>query len=149
MDTKEFKNLFGNIAKSHGFKSAHGGWHREVSAALLVLNLQKSNFGNYFEMNLKLFLGETAVVDSAELKERVKSMSGDIFRRQPEEYSDAFNLDSSMSLADRRAAIEKMFRDLIDHIVSAGTAGSAGILRLRDEGVLFVLPSVEARLKAS
>lgn len=74
-------------------------------------------------------------------------MSGDIFRRQPEEYREAFDLDSPLRLADRRAAIEKMFRELIDHIVSAST-GPAGILRLRDEGVLFVLPSVEARLKA-
>jgi hypothetical protein len=148
MDTKEFKRLFDDIAKSYGFEAAHGGWYRELPAALFVLNLQKSNFGNYFEANLKLFLGETASVGNAELKKRVKSMNGDIFRRQPEEYRGAFDLDSRIDLADRRAVIDKMFGGLIDQIVSAST-GPAGILRLRDAGVLFVLPTVEARLKAS
>ncbi len=147
MKAGEFKVLLGDVAKAHGFTSAHGGWYREAPAALLVLNLQKSNFGNYFELNLKLFLGAGLPSSSAELKKLVKNLSGDIFRRQPEEYRNAFDLDAALTDSDRRSLIDRMFGELVDRIVSAST-DPAGILRLRDEGVIYLLPMAEARLRA-
>lgn len=146
MKAKEFKDIFGDAAKSHGFNVAPGGWYRELPIALLVLELQKSNLGNYFELNIKLFLGRGAPSDPSEFKKLVKNMSGDIFRRQPEEFRDAFDLDTPIDSKDRRVRLEQIFSELIDRIVSAA-ASSAGILRLRDEGGLYVLPMVEARLK--
>lgn len=146
MESKSFKTLLEDAAKAHGFKAAHGGWYRESPAALLVLNLQKSNIGNYFEMNIKLFLQRNVPSDQSEFKKLLKNQSGDIFRRQPEEYRTAFDLDAVVGVDERRAMIEKLFSDLIERIASA--AGSfSGILRLQDEGVLYVLPMVEARLK--
>lgn len=148
MEAKEFKALLGDVAKAHGFNVAPGGWYRELPAALFVLDLQKSNFGNYFELNIKLFLGRTAPSDPAEFKKLVKNMSGDIFRRQPEECRIAFDLDAPVEAASRRTMIDQMFSELVDRIAS--TANSlAGILRLRDEGILYVLPMIEARLKAN
>lgn len=119
-----------------------------MPAALLVLELQKSNFGNYFELNLKLFLGCAAPNDPAEFKKLVKNLSGDIFRRQPEECRSAFDLDALVGLAERRESIDRMFSELVDRMASAADS-PAGILRLRDEGMLYVLPMIEARLKAS
>jgi hypothetical protein len=148
MDTREFKSLFAEVAKAHGFHAAHGGWYQELPAALFVLNLQKSNFGNYYELNLKFFLSRKSPDDSAALKKLIKNQSGDIFRRQPEDFRIAFDLDAQLSVAERRAALDEMFCSLVDRMISAAT-DSAGILRLRDQGVLFVLPMIEARLKAS
>jgi len=147
MEASEFKVLFGDVAKAHGFIAAHGGWYRETPTALFVLNLQKSNFGNYFELNLKLFLGHGLPGSATEFKKLVKSLSGDIFRRQPEEYREAFDLDAATTDADRRSLIDRMFTELVDRMVSA-SASPAGLLRLRDEGVVYLLPMAEARLKA-
>jgi hypothetical protein len=146
MEAKEFKALLGDVAKAHGFVAAHGGWYRETPAALFVLDLQKSNFGNYFELNLKLFLGRGLPSNSAELKKLVKSLSGDVFRRQPEEYREAFDLDAAITGIDRRGHLDRMFTELVDRMVSASES-PAGILRLRDEGLLYLLPMAEARLK--
>lgn len=147
MEASEFKAVLGDVAKAHGFAAAHGGWYRETPAALFVLNLQKSNFGNYFELNLKLFLGQGAPSTAADFKKLVKRLSGDIFRRQPEEYREVFDLDAAITAADRRNRLERMFTELIDRIASAA-ASPFGILRLRDEGVVYLLPMAEARLKA-
>ncbi|HEX7061746.1 MAG TPA: DUF4304 domain-containing protein [Woeseiaceae bacterium] len=147
MDAKDFKALFNDVALAHGFQTAYGGWYRELPVGLFVVSLQKSNFGNYFEANLKLFLNQTASAGSWDLKKCVKSMSGDIFRRQPEEYRRAFDLDLPLESSERRAAIGRMFDELIDHVVRVAT-GSSGLLRLRDEGVFFILPAVEKRLSA-
>ena len=148
MESKEFKALFGDIAKTHGFKPAHGGWYKELPIALLVLSLQKSNFGNYFELNIKLFFSQAQLDDQAVLKKQIKSLPGDIFRRQPAEDLNAFDLDSEIGVEKRRELLGKLFAGLIGRIASA--AGSpTGILRLRDEGVIFLLPMIEARLVAS
>ncbi len=146
MDAGEFKALLGDVAKAHGFTAAHGGWYRETAAALFVLSLQKSNFGNYFELNIKLFLGHRLPSNASEFKKLVKSLSGDIFLRQPEDYREVFDMDGVITVADRQDRLEKMFTELVDRMVSA-SATPGGILRLRDEGVLYLLPMAEAHLK--
>lgn len=147
MEASQFKTLLGSVAKAHGFTAAGGGWYRQTPAAFFILNLQKSNFGNYFELNLKLFLGIELPGNPTDLKKLVKSQSGDAFRRQPEEYRSAFDLDSALADSERRNLFERLFHELVDRIASA-SVDPAGILRLRDEGVIYLLPMVEARLKA-
>lgn len=95
MESSEFKLLLGEIARAHAFTTAKGCWYRETPAALLVLDLQRSNFGNYFDLNLKLFLGQRLPISTAELKQ-LKSLGGDIFRRQPVEYRETFDLDAEI-----------------------------------------------------
>jgi hypothetical protein len=74
-------------------------------------------------------------------------MSGDIFRRQPNEYRVAFDLESNMELAERRRLLKNLFNDVVDEI-AAGASSPAGMLRLRDRGVLFLMPSIEIQLEA-
>lgn len=50
MENKEFKKMFNEVAKSYGFESSFGGWFKDSAEGIVVLDLQKSNFGNYFEM---------------------------------------------------------------------------------------------------
>lgn len=139
--------MFGEVAASRGFRAAGGGWYREVSTGLFVLALQKSNFGNQFELNLKLFLNRAIPKDSASLKKMMKSMGGDIFRRQPEQYRSVFDLESGLSVTERKLSLEALFVEIVDKITTEACAPS-GLLRLRDQGVIFLLPSVEAQLKA-
>ena len=147
MKPPEFKRLFADVAKAHGFSAAQGGWYRELSVGLFILNLQKSNFGAYFELNLKLFLGRHAPSNSADFKRFVRTLAGDIFRRHPEEFRSAFDLSSCLLTAQRQEAISRMFCEFIDRIVLSCN-NPTGILRLRDEGIFYLLPGVEIRLTA-
>ena len=52
MNSKEYKNIFNKIARENGFVKAFGGWFQESRECILVLDLQKSNFGDYYEMNI-------------------------------------------------------------------------------------------------
>jgi hypothetical protein len=146
MEAKELKSLLGTIARAHGFSAAHGGWYRTTPVALIVIEPQKSNFGNYFELNFKWFLGRGLPGDTRELKKLIKSAGGDVFRRQPEEYRTAYDLGLDLSDADRQHLIERMFSDFVSRIVS-GSADLSGMLQLRDQGLIYLLPIVEARLK--
>lgn len=131
MESNDFKSLFGSVAKDHGFRKVHGGWCVEFISALVALNLQRSNYGNYFELNIKVFLGEAGhSVD--DLNKKIKSMTGDIFRRQPEECRPAFDLDSSLSEGERKQILDKMFAGLISLIVESADS-PARLLELREE----------------
>jgi len=44
MNNKEFKKLFGEIAKSSRFESAFGGRFKDSAESVIVLDLQKSNY---------------------------------------------------------------------------------------------------------
>lgn len=56
MDSKDFKGAFNEIARKSGFEKACGGWFKESDECIAVLDLQKSNYGDYYELNIKLFV---------------------------------------------------------------------------------------------
>jgi len=56
MDNKEFKVLFGIIAKENSFERAFGGWFKESPECIAVLDLQKSNYGNYYQLMFKVYV---------------------------------------------------------------------------------------------
>lgn len=142
MTHKEFKAMFGEIATASGLKHAFGGWIKEMSECLAVLELQKSNFGEYFELNIKLFIvglfGKTPVLG----KPLVTKESGNIFRRPPSQYKDIFNLGVTMPDEDRRKRLQIFFEEfMIPFLEKASTRG--GILGLEKNGEIFVLPAVK------
>jgi hypothetical protein len=55
MNAKELKRTISEHANMCGLIHTSGSWIRQSSETLLVLQLQKSNYGNYFELNLKIF----------------------------------------------------------------------------------------------
>jgi hypothetical protein len=48
METIEFKKMLDAVAKESGFERAYEGWFKESPEVILVLDLQKSNFGNNY-----------------------------------------------------------------------------------------------------
>lgn len=147
MNTREFKALFGDVAKAHGFAAAHGGWYQRLPAIVLILDLQRSNFGKYFELNLKFFVDGVSSQEAQVSKQRIKRESGDVFVRPPKGYRQAFDLESALTPTERKAAVESMFSNYIAKI-AAECISPVGLLRLRDAGVVFLLPGVEAKLRA-
>lgn len=56
MNSKKYKKVFNTVAQENGFEKSFGGWFKESQECILVLDLQKSNFGDYYEMNAKVFI---------------------------------------------------------------------------------------------
>ena len=56
MESNDFKKIFGEVAKGNGFERAHEGWFKEFSDIIQVLDLQRSNYGPYFYLNIKVFI---------------------------------------------------------------------------------------------
>lgn len=147
MDTKEFKKLFGEIAKNHGFQSAFGGWMKDSEECIAVLDLQKSNFGNYFELNIKVYVQGMFGKTHIKSKELVKKETGNIFRRQPNEYKNVFDFDTSIEDRIRIELLTDFFRSfLVDFAEKALT--KSGIIELANKGKIFLPPATKEELES-
>jgi hypothetical protein len=145
METTDFKKIFGEIAKENGFERAHEGWFKESPEVILVLDLQKSNFGNNYYLNIKLFIQGTFGNTYSKSKKLVKTDGGNIFLRQPDNYSNLLNLDVSLEESDRKEGLRKMFSEFITPF-SNKTNTKEGIKELHKKGELFILPAVKEEL---
>jgi hypothetical protein len=145
MDSKEFKKIFGEVAKSNGFESAFGGWFKDSAESIVVLDLQKSNFGDYYEMNIKIFIQGMFGNSYSRSKNLVKRDIGNIFRRQPPEYKSVFDFDEPMDDEKRKADLAKLFRDFIVPFTDKALSKS-GIRELADKGEITLLPAVKEEL---
>jgi len=145
METTEFKKIFGEISKENGFERAYEGWFKESPEVILVLDLQKSNFGNYYYLNIKLFIQGTFGNVYSKSKQLVKTDGGDIFLRHPDNYSNLLDLDAPFSDIDRKAGLRNMFNDFIVPF-SNKSSTKEGIKELHKNEQLFILPAVNEEL---
>ena len=56
MDNKELKKIFGTVSKNYNFKKIYTYWYKESHDSVVIIYLQKSNYGNYYQLNLKVFV---------------------------------------------------------------------------------------------
>ena len=141
---KEFKRLFDTIACSHGFEPSFGGWFKESDECIVVLDLQKSNYGNYYEMNIKTYIQGVFGNRYYRNKHLVKKDTGDIFTRQPKEYNDVLDLDNSMDYNARRQKLESLFVNFVIPDTNS-TLTKAGIIDQVKKGS-FLLPAIKKEL---
>lgn len=146
MDSKEFKKIFAEIAKSKRFESAFGGWFKDSTESIVVLDLQKSNFGGYYELNIKIYIHGMFGNSYFRNKDLVKKDIGDVFRRQPPEYNWVFNFDKPMEDENRKRTLEKLFSDFIVPFTDKALSKS-GIRELAAKGEIFLLPAVKVVLE--
>ena len=83
-DSEQFRKLFSEVAVARDFVWAHGGWFGESPECVIVLDQQKSNLGNYFELNIKVFVQGLFSVCYSRSKEMVKRLTGDVLLRPPD-----------------------------------------------------------------
>lgn len=148
MDSTEFKKVFGLIAKSNGFESAFGGWFKESSECILVLDLQKSNYGNYFELNVKIFIQGMFGNTYVKSKGLVKKDAGDVFTRQPNDYKETLDLEISLSEETRREGLEVLFSEFVVPFTDKALT-KVGIQQLANNKEIHLLPAVKQELVAS
>ncbi len=148
MDNKELKKTFGELAIANGFESAFGGWLKCSSECIVALDLQKSNFGNYYELNIKVYIQGVFGTTYAKSKDLIKKDTGDVFRRPPSEYKDVLDLDVSMGLEMRRERTRSLFESFIFPF-TAKALSREGIRQLANDGDVFLLPNIKAELEAT
>lgn len=145
MDSKEFKKLFDTIARTNSFEKVFSGWFKESSECIVVLNLQKSNYGDYYDLNIKVFVQGMFGNKYVKSKDLVKKHIGDIFMRQPNKYKDVLNFDTPMDDEKRKEKLEQLFNEFIVPFTD-NTLSKSGIKELADKGEIYILPAVKEEL---
>ena len=134
MESKEFKKVFEKVAKANNFEKA-----------IVVLCLQKSNFGDYYELNIKIFIQGMSGNKYTRSKDLVKKNVGDVFTRQPSDYSNVLDFDISMDDGKRIEKLESLFREFIVPFTDMALS-RLGLRELAKEGKIFLLPAVKEGL---
>ncbi len=113
MNTNVIKETFACSMKAGGFKKKGDSWYRHSDGVILVTNLQKSNFGEQYYVNLAVWL--TDVAEAQQPKEhhchvrvRATSLDADNERRWNDE---VFNLDYTDIADSERASAIRQFLD--------------------------------------
>jgi hypothetical protein len=145
LDSKEFKNLFDETAKKNGFEKAFGGWFKESSECITLLDLQKSNFGNYYELNIKTFVQGMFGNSYTKNKNLIKKQIGDIFTRQPNEYSDVLDFETLMNLDIRKNKLKVLFNEFIVPFTDKSLT-RFGLKELAKQEIIFIPPAVKEEL---
>lgn len=145
MDTKSFKKLFSAVATANGFIAVHAGWFQESEECVVVLDLQNSNFGNYFELNIKIFVQGLFGMQYERDKDMVKKHIGDVFLRPPSRYKAALILDNALSSDERTAEIERMFKEFLMPFTAEALTRS-GVMSLGASGQVYLLEAVRKQL---
>jgi hypothetical protein len=147
METSEFRRVFDTLARTSGFAPARASnWVRENAETIVAINLQRSNYGRLYYVNFKVWLqgfaGRTFVVNDDLLRE-----PGHIFRRAPQEFSTALDLESDLTQQARLASLEELFdRSLVP--LSAVFETREQICRFAREhpDEIFLLPAIREYL---
>lgn len=145
MDNISFKKLFNFIAKGNKFESSSGGWFKESNECIAALYLQKSRFGNYYDLNIKVFIQGSFGFIYNKNKE-LKYATSEILGRQPEEYKNAMDLECSMSDEMRKQMLEKLFIEFVVPFVDKMLSRKK-IMQLNENKELFLLESVKRELE--
>jgi hypothetical protein len=146
MESKDIKKIFNEFAQSVNFQKAFGGWLKEGAESIIVLDLQKSNYGDYFELNIKIYVqglfGKKYVIN----KELVKKDTGDIFIRQPNEYKEVFDFDKQIDDDLRKGKLEELFKKFIVPFTEKALT-IKGIKELAQKEEIFLLPAVKEEIE--
>ena len=139
MESKDFKKMFGKIAKCHGFDSAYGGWFKHSNESLLILELQRSNFSDIFYLNIKIFIQGVFGKNYSISKDLVKNSMGQILRRPHPEYAILFNLQADLDDDQRKTRISDFFQTFLKPFAKLALTRE-GVKHLAQDGQFTLYP---------
>lgn len=145
MGTKDFREFFKGLAKRNGFEPLFGGWFKESPESIVALFLQKSNFGNNYYLNIKVFIQGSFGIHYQKTKD-LKFVTSDILRRQPNEYNDVFDLEVPLDDAFRKERLEELFVNVVVPFTNKALSRKQ-ILDLEKTNQLVLLSSVKEELE--
>lgn len=147
MGNKDFKKFFDEIAKTFGFESMYGGWFKDSKQCILAVELMRSNFGNYYKINIKLYVQGVFGNTYLRSKELVKKFTGNCFRGEPKEYEDALDLENQMDDAERKAKLISFFKEFLVPF-SEKALTRTGVIELAQEKQIVLPPAVRNEIDA-
>lgn len=77
MDKTELKRKVDGLMQAAGYLKKSAAWYKRGRDALVVVDLQKSDFGNYYYMNVGVALAELMATDFPKVKDCHISMRAD------------------------------------------------------------------------
>lgn len=104
--------MFGGLAVINGFEYLHGGWFKETPVCIITLDLQRSNYSNLYYLNIKFYIHKILGNNYTKSKELLRDI-GNVFRRQPTEYNEAFDLDNNLSDDERKIILGQLFTKIL------------------------------------
>ena len=117
MDNKTFKLTIKKLAVENGFKQFPKCYFRESSVSLIGLELQKSNYSNYYYLNIQNYIQGYHGLHYTPSIELLHGDKAVFFRRQKKEYNSAFELDNDMSDEERLEQLNACFANYIGPLV--------------------------------
>ncbi len=146
METLLFKQIFGEVARTHGFESAYGIWFKENAECISVLELQKSNYGNYYQLNIKVYVQGVFGRVYKKNKDLINKYGGDILSGEPKEYRPIFDLDNTLlDENERREKLADLFACYIVDFVEK-TSTKTGILEMAEKKKVFLTPAINEEI---
>lgn len=146
MDSKEFKTtVFNKTAISSGFEKAHGGWFKINEECIIVLDLQKSNYGDYYQLNIKFFVQGVFGQTYTKSKELVKKDIGTFMLGEPEQFKAVFDFDKEMQEEVRVKRLEDLFSSYLVPVVNQAST-KEGVKELVRQEEVFLPPAVKEEL---
>lgn len=109
MDISTWKHIFEESAASSGFQKIGTSLVVNNQETTIVLDLQKSQYGNSFYLNINIFVNVGGVPIS---QEKIGKM-GDIFRRQPPAWDFLFDLDNLQSADELKKQMILFFGEFV------------------------------------
>jgi hypothetical protein len=121
-------------------------WLRVTSESIIAIDLQRSSYGRIYYLNFRVWVqglwNRAYTVDDELLRD-----TGDIFRREPPEFSEALDLESSLDPIARKRRLEELFRSFVSPLSEAFATreGIRAFVRERAE-MICLLPAVREQL---
>ena len=109
MDNKTLKIEFGNLAVVNNFIYAFGGWYMQFDECIQILELQKSRFGNYYILNIKIMIQDLFGQKYQINKELINRSCGHIDSNETAEFSKFLDLDNQISDDERLLGLKNLF----------------------------------------
>lgn len=144
MKMHEFKLLVSKCAKDIGYEYIRGAWFMESTESIIVLDLQKSNYGNYYYLNINIFV-QGAFNKNYEKSKDLVGPRGTVCTRSPEEYNYLFDLDFNITDEERKSKMQEFFQNYLK-LFSEKALRRKGIKELADEGEILLHEPVKETL---
>ena len=146
MSEKFLKNLFDKVSKKNDFLKFNNYWYKQTNETITILSVHKSKFGNYLDLNIKIFI-QGLFDKKYELSKELFRDTGDIFRRHPIAYNHIFNLDIEFENELIVKELEDFFEKFINPF-SESMLSKEGIIQFykHNPSEIFILTSVKKEL---
>lgn len=147
MEIKSFKKLFVELSENIQLKKSGKSWIFQSSTkdeCRVRVSLQDSKWSNRFYVNIEIFIRDAFGFKDFETNEKAH-LSGHLFRREPKEYEEVFDLESKISDSGRELGLRDFFTKFLKPFLQS-VVNISGILEQEKQNELHVLPAVRDQI---